>query len=152
MEEHKVEYVDLPLTTKPLETMEQDDIEGVTDCGDCYRVNFDAETFSKRSSKPYVPMLKELLLAFMAYLRDNKPELIECKVEKALRDEGFSVLWTPPYTPDLQPIEMFWDIAKNRITLNYNSSRTMKQTVQLLREGWYGTSESRMKPIIVGHW
>ena len=49
------------------------------------------------------------------------------------------MLWTPPYTPDLQPIEVFWAIGKNRVAAQYARGRTMKQTIEQLRDGWYGT-------------
>ena len=72
-------------------------------------------------------------------LRDNNPSALECKVERVLKAEGFDVLWTPPYTPDLQPIEVYWAIGKNRVAAKYQSGRSMKETVRQLREGWYGT-------------
>ena len=82
---------------------------------------------------------------FAAYLRDNHPEALECLVERCLKNEGYDVLWTPPYTPDLQPIETYWAIGKNRVAENYYSGRTMKTTVDQLREGWYGNENIQNK-------
>lgn len=86
-------------------------------------------------------MPEELQLGFAAYLRDHHPEALECKVEKRLKEEAFDVLWSPPYTPDLQPIEVFWAVGKNRVAAQYRRGRTMKQTIQQLREGRYGSIE-----------
>lgn len=51
------------------------------------------------------------------------------------------MLWTPPYSPDLQPIEKFWGVGKNHAADNYVEGQKMMETVRLLREGWYGTGD-----------
>ena len=48
----------------------------------------------------------------------------------------------PPYAPDLQPIEMFWAAGKNHAAQYYKDDQKMKETVRLLREGWYGNGET----------
>jgi transposase len=100
----------------------------------------DPEEQNKRAGARYPRIAngEELKVAFVSYLRDNKPEMLECKVEKFLHDKGFKVIWTPPYCPDLQPIELFWAAGKNHSALYYFLGRTMKETVSHLREGWYG--------------
>ena len=41
-------------------------------------------------------------------------QLLGCKLERYLETElGAEFLWTPPYTPTLQPIEEFWGGGKN---------------------------------------
>ena len=88
-----------------------------------YRIEFDVESFSNfsnQSTDPFVPTLDELQVGFAA---------LECKVEKVLKAEGFDVLWTPLYTPDLQPIEVYWAIGKNRVVAKYQSGHSMKETV-----------------------
>lgn len=94
-----------------------------------------------------VPTLNELQLGFAAYLRDNNPQALECLVERCLKDEGYDVLWTPPYTPDLQPIETYWAIGKNRVAENYYNGRSMKTTVEQLREAWYGNETMANKAL-----
>ena len=109
--------------------------------GEYYRVEFlDIERFSNRSTDPFIPTLEELQVGFAEYLREKNPAALECKVESVLKSEGYDVLWTPPYTPDLQPIEVFWAIGKNRVAANYFAGRSMKETVRQLRDGWYGSS------------
>ena len=53
-----------------------------------------------------------------------------------LRLIGF--LWTPPYTPTLQPIEEFWGGAKNYCASQYTHGRKVRECIQQLRVGWYG--------------
>jgi hypothetical protein len=79
---------------------------------------------------------------FVPKLKENKPELLECQVEKELKDHGHRVLWTPPYCPELQPIELFWAAGKNHAAWMHYSGRTMKELVSNLREGWYGNGET----------
>ena len=141
MVQHNVQYIDVPLTPKRMAQFEDDEPENVTDMGDYYRIEFDVEAFSKRTTDPFVPTVSELQVGFAAYLRDNNPAALECKVEKVLKAEGYDVLWTPPYTPDLQPIEIFWAIGKNRVAAKYQAGRSMKETVRQLREGWYGSTD-----------
>jgi hypothetical protein len=46
---------------------------------------------------PRVVGNEELLkVAFVNYLRDNKPDILECKVGEFLQDKGYTVIWTPP--------------------------------------------------------
>jgi hypothetical protein len=59
-----------------------------------------------------------------------------------LKDKGHSILWTPPYSPDLQPIELFWAAGKNHARMFARNGITMRETVKYVREGWYGNEES----------
>ena len=83
-----------------------------------------------------------------------KPELLECKVEAHLKDRGHQVIWTPPYCPELQPIELFWEAGKNHVVLKHHKDFKMKDCVKYLREGWYGNGDEypvghvyRKKPV-----
>ena len=61
-------------------------------------------------------------------------------MEKSIKDSGGKVLWTPPYCPDLQPIELYLSAGKGNIPHNYYSGCSVKSTVSNLRYGWYGNS------------
>ena len=62
-------------------------------------------------------------------------------MEAYLKSRGHQVLWTPPYCAKLQPIELYWAAGKNYAAENCWNGRTMRRTVQLLREGWYGNRQ-----------
>ena len=110
MVEYSVEDSDLHLTDKRMELV-GDEVE---ERGNCIRIQFDPEEQNKRAGArdPRIANGEELKVAFVNYLRDNKPEMLECKVEKFLHDRGYKVIWTLPYCPDLQPIELFWAAGK----------------------------------------
>ena len=96
---------------------------------------------SAATRRPFAPTKQELQLAIVGWMKQNKPELLKCKVEAYLKSRGHEVIWTPPYCATLQPIELFWAAGKNYAADHCFNGRTMKQTVQLLREGWYGNEK-----------
>jgi hypothetical protein len=55
-----------------------------------------------------------------------------------MHSAGHDILWTPPYTPDLQPIEMYWGLAKNYVAECSTNITKLREVVNTLREGWYG--------------
>jgi hypothetical protein len=114
--------------------------DDVQDRGDCIRVPFDKEEQGQTGGvrRPRVANVQELKVAYCNYLKEEKPERLECKVEKALKDRGHLVLWTPPYCPDLQPIELFWAAGKNHAGFHHENDRKMKECIKHLREGWWG--------------
>jgi hypothetical protein len=133
---HNVEYIDLPLTNSWFDFANDDD-KTIEDRGDCLRIPFDPEEQKQTASqsKPLVANATELKVTFVSYLQDNRPDLLECQVEKRLKQGGHKVLWTPPYCPELQPIELFWAVGKSHAVLMYFSKRTMRQAVKYVREG-----------------
>ena len=144
MVKHNVEYVDLPMTSTGRSELAEkegdEDHPDVQDRGDCVQIGFVSDEQKNRASarNPRIATLEELKVAFITYLRDNKPELLACKVEKYLEGRGHKILWTPPYCPELQPIELFWAVGKNHVALQNTNHTTMKDVVKNLREGWYG--------------
>jgi hypothetical protein len=143
MAKHDVDYIDLPLTKLRLDYA-NDDHDNIDDRGDCIRIPFNPEEQKQMASqsKPLVANAAELKVAFVTYVKENKPDLLECQVKKRLKEGGHRVLWTPPYCPELQPIELFWAAGKNHAALMYFSKRTMKETVSHVREGWYGNGDT----------
>ena len=52
---------------------------------------------------PTGPSSDELAAATTAWLKANKPEVLDSKVEKAFREREWLIMWTPPYCPKFQP-------------------------------------------------
>jgi hypothetical protein len=136
-----IEYINIPTNIDRLTAMADSNIilEDVHYLNDEYCcVVFDPEKFKQRSSnnKPFVPTIEEMKVGMLKYIKEKKPELLECKVEKRLEERGHCVLWTPPYSPDLQPIELFWTAGKNNSRLFARNGITMKKQLNMyVRDG-----------------
>ena len=51
---------------------------------------------------------------------------------------GWFIIWTPPYCPKFQPIELVWGLAKQRAARLWYKGRTLAMTLKHLRFGFYG--------------
>lgn len=86
-----------------------------------------------------------------------KPELVEIlrkiapepiyMVDEIARSQGHEVLRTPPYHPELQPIETCWGIVKNHVARNCDF--TMNHLVQQLDSGFGKVTAKTCARIIV---
>ena len=102
------------------------------------------------------PTSEELAAATIKWLKTFKPVALESKVEVLFREEQWEIIWTPPYCPKFQPIELVWGVGKQRAGTLYKQKRTLKATSRHLRRGWYGgkgKATARFKPCNVrGCW
>jgi transposase len=105
----------LPSTGNPMDQ--------VHNAGNTRKIKFfpDEQQASARSTHPRVATVDELKQSYIVWLKRHKPERLECKFEALLKEHEFEVLWTPPYCPDLQPIELFWAAGKNHVRLMFKS-------------------------------
>ena len=140
MKDMGVEHIDLSLDQCWFELIVQ---PGVINDRHSIGINLDPseqkQRTGKRIGKARVGTQDELRITFVIYLQQCYPEKIECMIKQYLIQEiGHPILWTPPYCPELQPIEMFWAVEKNYAAFWYKGGQKMKKTIQLLCEGWYG--------------
>ena len=73
-----------------------------------------------------------------SWLRENCPQAVESRVEALFRKRGWAIIWTPPYCPKFQPIELGWGVGKQWAGNLYFPGRTREATREHLRRGWYG--------------
>ena len=145
---HDVDYIDLPFVSEGryqlLSNIKDEHDDEIEDRGDCIRIIFDRDEQIGRAgqTKPRVASLDELKISFLNWMKDNKPEFLARKVEKYVHGLGHEILWTPPYAPKLQPIELFWAAGKNHVALQHHYGMKMRDVVQSLREGWYGNGNT----------
>ena len=131
-----------------------------------------AATGKTGTAIPTVAELKEAAIVEVERMKnEDNIDLLKCKVQELLEDGrtvlaggrvvecdgGHSIIWTPAYTPWLQPIETcvlpppppptcaltapacrFWAIGKNYSAKHNTKDRTMKDCITSLRAGWYG--------------
>ncbi len=92
------------------------------------------------------------------YCREDclKPELVEIikkivpeptyVIDEIARKHGHEVIRTPPYHPELQPIETCWGVVKNHIARNCNF--TMKNLIDQLEKGFEKVTSKTCAKII----
>ena len=83
----------------------------------------------------------EVALATRQFFQLHHPEKLMEKVETFMRCKGWELIWTPPYMPSFQPIELFWAHGKRYVSLNFQLKRKMSEVWEQLRKGFYGDSE-----------
>ena len=88
--------------------------------------------------------LKVELITMLKKLAPNPTYVID---ELACRN-GHQVLRTPPYHPELQPIEICWGIVKNEVARNCNF--TMKNLENQLEAGFNSVTSETCEKIIKG--
>ena len=55
-----------------------------------------------------------------------------------MQGKGWELIWTPPYMPTIQPIELFWQHGKAYVSFNFEMGRKMHEVWEHIRLGWYG--------------
>ena len=115
----------------------------IVDRGEYMEIEFQKEEQAMRASatKARVGTRRELQMAYLKWLKNNKPEKLQCKFETRMKEEGYRILWTPPYCPKVQPIEVFWANGKNHVADMYDINTTLKDVVNRLQDGWYGNDD-----------
>jgi hypothetical protein len=77
------------------------------------------------------PTKEDLIAAIQLWL-DEHPDHNKTVVEQLMNDAGHSLIYTPPFCPEVQPIELLWAHVKrqvaNRSTLNRSIIETRQQT------------------------
>ncbi len=87
-------------------------------------------------------MLKSELFKLCSRLAP-KPEFL---LDNIARKHGHSILRTPPYHPELQPIETCWAIVKNHIAQHNNC--TMEKVQSLLEDGFQKVTDKTCQNLI----
>jgi transposase len=100
-------------------------------------------TFAWASNKRNTggPSKEEMQAATYAACLEKAPERLQSRVEKWAEENGWTLIFTAPYRPKHQPIELFWASAKNHAGKMYRPGRTMPQLREQLRRGWYGGTD-----------
>ena len=68
------------------------------------------------------------------------------KIDKIAKAAGHSILRTPPYHPELQPIETCWAVVKNHVA--QHNDCTMKKVFILLEEGFAKVTDKTCQKLI----
>lgn len=93
----------------------------------------------KGSARKPVPLNNELRAELKKYV-DAHPETQKGKLAELFEEKQWELLWTPPYMPQLQPIELLWAFSKQRVAKQFNTKRSVQQTRDQFFDALYGTA------------
>jgi transposase len=93
-----------------------------------------------------IPWTKDMLKAELFELCSRLATKPEFLIDNIANNHGHSVLRTPPYHPELQPIETCWAIVKNHVA--QQNDCTMKKVLLLLEEGFAKVNEKTCQKLI----
>ena len=108
---------------------------------------FTVDSLHKRPNKAGTPgggpTVEELRVGLKEWLLANKPSLLQTELQHKFEALGHRLLFTPPYSPKFQPIELFWRDSKNFAASQWTTSRTPVQVATDMMDFYYGADESR---------
>jgi hypothetical protein len=106
---------------------------------------FQRRTWQQRGGKnAAAPTIKELQAAVKAHLKQH-PELNKTKIDKLLEPLGHSIVWTPPFVPEVQPIELIWAHVKHQVASQYTLKRNIETTRQQTDDAFDGITASMIQ-------
>jgi len=86
-----------------------------------------------------------LKVELIEILKRNLPEPIYI-IDEIARSHGHEVVRTPPYHPELQPIEIYWGVVKNHVARKCDF--TMKNLIEQLASGFSKVTADTCSKII----
>ena len=95
-----------------------------------------ASLFAGRSGK-YAPTVEEMKRVMKEHLAKH-PELNRTRLQEIFHKHGYQLIFTPPYTPQVQPIELVWAHVKNYVARQTDAQTNVEQLQRLVRQGFYG--------------
>jgi transposase len=98
-----------------------------------------------RNGKNGVARIDELRAAAELWLYHNKPEELQNEIERAFAaafGKRVLPLWTPPYYPEGNPIEMAWAVAKRFCALRPDETKSTEGMIATFRAGLYTDEEA----------
>ena len=73
---------------------------------------------------PRAPELKKAVKQHLA----QHPSINKTRLEKMFDPLGYSIIFTPPFTPEVQPIELIWSQVKGEVARKYKYKRSIEIT------------------------
>ncbi len=92
------------------------------------KITFNEDKFNE-SGRLYGPTKEELMNVVKLHIEKN-PGLQKTEVKKLFDEQGYYLLYTPPYLPTVQPIETVWANMKNHVRKQFEHKRLFKKLVQ----------------------
>lgn len=87
-----------------------------------YKANCNKEVFNK-----WIKMLITLLKPGQVVIMDNASFHKSSETKKLIESVGCRLIYLPPYSPDLNPIEKFWSVLKKWLKQKIYENRRMDE-------------------------
>lgn len=87
---------------------------------------------------PKGPSLEEMQTALHKCLMEKCPAALESRIVQFFKKENWTLVFTPPYCPQFQPIELVWAHCKGFVAQQYTNERNMAGTADQLRQALRG--------------
>jgi hypothetical protein len=81
------------------------------------------------------PLKDDLILATTKWLEDH-PDYNRTVVEQLFDDAGHALIYTPPFCPEVQPIELLWAKVKRYVSDRATHNRSVAQARQQTEDGF----------------
>jgi len=85
------------------------------------------------------PTNVELQTALQDYL-DAHPQHQRSRAQKLFDNEGWQLIFTPPYNSECQPIEKIWSYVKGYVARSYEEGRSLELLRLQTIDGFYGNA------------
>lgn len=101
-------------------------VSTVTVCRDGVEMQLSVPAINSRGGKS-TATVSELREAVQKHLKNN-PQLNVTEIEKVMNQHQHSLVYTPPFTPEVQPIELLWSRVKSEVAKKAVYNRTIEKT------------------------
>jgi hypothetical protein len=122
-------------------------IESITcDRGEKGEISFeiiDNDDF-KLPSHPKGPSVMELKTFTLKCMKENDDEGFYCWIEKHFSLKDWQIIFTPPYLPAFQPIELMWADCKNHVASKFKKGRKWEDIETDFRSRSWGVDCSKL--------
>jgi hypothetical protein len=111
---------------------------------------FELEPWFQRGQVPNAPAgpsKVEMQDALLKILRRDHPSLLNTRLMNLFQEKQWILIFTPPYSPQYQPIELVWAHCKGYVAMNYHNQRTMESTAEQFRAALYGNHDASHKQL-----
>ena len=93
------------------------------------------------------PSKEDLLAAVQKWLAEH-PDHNRTVVEQLMSDAGHALVYTPPYCPEVQPIELLWAKVKHYVAARSTNGRSLTQARQQTEEGFEAVTKMFCNSIV----
>ena len=93
------------------------------------------------------PSKDDLLAAVQKWLAEH-PDQNRTVVEQLMNDAGHALVYTPPYCPEVQPIELLWAKVKRYVAARSTHGRSLTEARQQTEEGFEAVTKMFCNSIV----